>query len=155
MIAIGSVAPDFCLMNQDKAEVCLHDFEGRWVVLYFYPKDNTSGCTKEAVDFTGHLDEYESLNAEVIGISPDPVKSHWDFIRKHNLKVTLLADPEYAVLEKYGVWQKKRQYGREYYGVARTTYLINPEGKIEKVWENVKVDGHANSVMCDLQDLQK
>lgn len=152
MLNIGDIAPDFTLPDQDGVEVRLSDFTGRWVVLYFYPKDNTGGCTREALDFTGHQDEYQKLNAKVFGISPDPVESHRKFIRKHDLKVDLLADPEHTVLKKYGVWREKLMVGRRYFGVVRTTYLINPEGRIEKIWEKVKVDGHAEAVMCEIQD---
>jgi peroxiredoxin Q/BCP len=152
MLVVGDIAPDFTLMNQDSVAVTLSDYRNQWVVLYFYPKDNTSGCTREAIDFTEHLDEYKKLNAQVFGISPDSVKSHQNFIEKHNLKVDLLADPEHEVLEKYGVWQEKSMYGRKYFGVVRSTYLINPDGNIEKVWEKVNVDGHANDVMCQIQD---
>ncbi|MBN2601792.1 MAG: thioredoxin-dependent thiol peroxidase [Candidatus Marinimicrobia bacterium] len=155
MLVVGNIAPDFSLMNQDNSEVTLNDYRGQWVVLYFYPKDNTSGCTKEALDFTEHLDEYRKLNAQVFGISPDSVSSHQKFIKKYNLTIDLLADPDHNVLEKYGVWQEKSMYGRKYFGVVRSTYLINPEGKIEKVWEKVSVDGHADAVMCEIQDYQK
>jgi len=155
MIVVGNIAPDFSLMNQDNIEVTLNDYRGQWVVLYFYPKDNTSGCTKEAIYFTEHLDEYRKLNARVFGISPDSVDSHQKFIKKYNLTIDLLADPNHEVLEKYGVWQEKSMYGRKYFGVVRSTYLINPKGKIEKVWEKVSVDGHADAVMCEIQDYQK
>ncbi len=155
MLIVGDIAPDFTLFNQDSIELSLSDYRGQWVVLYFYPKDNTSGCTREAIDFTEHLEEYKTLNAKVFGISPDSVKSHRNFIEKYDLKVDLLADPEHTILEKYGVWQVKSMYGRKYFGVVRTTVLINPEGKIEKVWEKVKVDGHANDVMCEIRDFQK
>lgn len=152
MLTIGDIAPDFTLPDQNGVEVRLNDFAGRWVVLYFYPKDNTSGCTREALDFTEHLDEYKKLNAKVFGISPDSVESHRKFIRKHGLKVDLLADPEHTVLKKYGVWREKLMIGRKYFGVVRTTYLINPEGRIEKIWEKVEVAGHADAVMCEIQD---
>ena len=155
MLIVGNIAPDFTLMNQDNTEVALNDYRGQWVVLYFYPKDNTSGCTKEAIGFTEHLDEYRKLNARVFGISPDSVSSHQNFIKKYDLKVDLLADPDHSVLEQYGVWQEKSMYGRKYFGVVRSTYLINPERKIEKVWEKVSVDGHADAVMCEIQDYQK
>ncbi|MBU0712164.1 thioredoxin-dependent thiol peroxidase [bacterium] len=155
MLVVGNIAPDFTLMNQDNIEVTLNDYRGQWVVLYFYPKDNTGGCTKEAIDFTEHLDEYKKLNAQVFGISPDLVSSHQSFIKKHDLKVDLLADPDHKVLGKYGVWREKSMHGRKYFGVVRSTYLINPGGKIEKIWEKVSVDGHANDVMCEIQDYQK
>lgn len=151
---VGSLAPDFCLPDQDGQEVCLHDLRGRWVVLYFYPKDNTSGCTLEAIQFTQHLDAFQERGATVIGVSPDPPPTHRRFAEKHNLRVRLLSDPEHRVLEQYGVWQKKRRYGKEYWGVARTTFLIDPEGRIAWVWPNVKVQGHAEEVLSTLIALQ-
>ena len=151
---IGQQAPDFCLPNQDEEEVCLRDLRGRWVVLYFYPKDNTSGCTREAVDFTTHLDAFRDHNAVVIGVSPDSTRSHRNFAGKHGLKVTLLSDPEHKVIEQYGAWQLKKMYGREYYGVVRSTFLIDPEGKIAWVWPRVKVKGHVEAVLQKLVELQ-
>lgn len=152
---VGSPAPDFCLPDQDGQEVCLHDLRGRWVVLYFYPKDNTSGCTLEAIQFTQHLDAFEARGATVIGVSPDPPQSHRRFAEKHGLRVRLLSDPEHRVLEQYGVWQKKQRFGREYWGVVRTTFLIDPEGRIAWVWPNVKVQGHAEEVLAKLTALQE
>ncbi len=153
-LSVGEQAPDFCLPNQDDEIVCLRDLRGKWVVLYFYPKDNTSGCTREAVDFTQHLDEFERLNAVVIGVSPDSTRSHRRFQEKHGLRVTLLSDPEHNVLEKYGVWQLKRMYGREYWGVVRSTFLIDPEGKIVRIWPKVKVAGHTEDVLQTLKEQQ-
>ncbi len=153
-LSVGEQAPDFCLPNQDDEIVCLRDLRGKWVVLYFYPKDNTSGCTREAVDFTQYLDEFERLNAVVIGVSPDSTKSHRRFQEKHGLRVTLLSDPEHNVLEQYGVWQLKRMYGREYWGVVRSTFLIDPEGKIVRIWPKVKVAGHAEDVLQALKEQQ-
>jgi peroxiredoxin Q/BCP len=121
--------------------------------LYFYLKDNTTGCTKEAVNFSENIEEFERLNAKIIGISPDSTKSHRNFINKHNLRVILLSDPEHKVLEKYEIWQLKKRCGKESYGVVRTTFLISPTGKVEKIWKNVKVDGHADDVKCQLQDI--
>ena len=154
-LEIGKKAPDFCLPDQDSNEVCLEDFRGKWIILYFYPKDNTSGCTREAIDFTEHLDEINSLNAVVLGVSPDSVKSHVRFREKHGLKVTLLSDPEHKVLETYGAWQLKKMYGREYYGVVRSTFLIDPEGKIAFIWPKVKVKGHVEAVIEKLKEFQK
>jgi thioredoxin-dependent peroxiredoxin len=142
----GDKALMFCLPDQNGREVCLEDYKGKWVVLYFYPKDNTSGCTMEAKDFSGAIHEFEKLDAVILGVSPDSTKSHQSFCSKYNLKITLLSDPEHNVLEKYGVWQLKKMYGREYYGVVRSTFLINPEGKIEQIWRKVKVEGHAEEV---------
>jgi len=153
-LKIGDRAPEFCLPETEGKEVCLSDFKGKWVVLYFYPKDNTSGCTREAVDFTERLEEFRRLNAVVLGVSPDSTKSHQRFVEKHGLKVTLLSDPEHEVLEKYGVWQKKKMYGREYMGVVRTTYLIDTEGKIARFWPKVKVKGHVEAVLERLKEFQ-
>lgn len=155
MLKEGDIAPDFCLPDQDGNERCLREFRGRWVVLYFYPKDNTSGCTREALEFSSLIEEFENLNSVVVGVSPDSPRSHKNFIQKHGLKVTLLSDKDHEVLEKYGVWQLKKRCGRESYGVVRTTFLISPTGKIEKVWENVKVDGHAENVKCEIENLHK
>ena len=149
----GRKAPAFALDNQDGDKVRLTDFAGKWVVLYFYPKDNTSGCTKEACGFTEALPNFTKLNAEVLGVSPDSVKSHQGFIAKQNLKITLLSDPDHKILEKYGVWQKKSMYGREYFGVVRTTFLIDPKGKIARVWEKVKVAGHVDEVHQALSEM--
>ena len=124
------------------------------MVLYFYPKDNTPGCTREAQDFTENLEEFEKLNAVVIGISPDSVESHKKFRKKKNLKVILLSDSEHKVIESYDAWKLKKTRGREYYGVVRTTYLIDPEGKIAYVWKNVRVKGHVDAVKKKLEELK-
>ncbi len=153
-VKVGQPAPDFCLPDQDGQEVCLHHLRGAWVVLYFYPKDNTSGCTREAVDFTQHLDEFQRLGAVVLGVSPDSVQSHRRFREKHGLRVRLLSDPDHQVLDMYGVWQLKRMYGREYWGVVRTTVLIAPDGRIAWVWPKVKVKGHVDAVLQKLRELQ-
>jgi len=143
----GKEAPNFCLPDENGNNVCLKDFRGKWVVLYFYPKDNTPGCTKEALDFSERLGEFEKLNAVVIGISPDSTTSHKRFKEKKGIKVKLLSDTEKEVIKKYGVWQLKKMYGREYYGVVRTTFLIDPEGKVAHIWKKVKVKGHADKVL--------
>ena len=148
----GHKAPEFCLNDKDGKNVCLKDYNGKWVVLYFYPKDNTSGCTKEAIEFSEEINFFRENSAEVIGISPDSEKSHTNFINKHDLKVTLLSDPDKEVLKDYGVWNLKKMYGREYYGVVRSTFLINPDGNIEKVWYKVKVKGHVEDVACSLKE---
>ncbi|ADD08686.1 thioredoxin-dependent thiol peroxidase [Candidatus Aciduliprofundum boonei] len=147
----GDIAEDFCLPDYEGKEHCLCDYRGKWVVLYFYPKDNTSGCTKEAKGFTEMQDEFEKLGAVIIGVSKDSPKSHAKFIEKHNLKILLLSDEEHKVLERYGAWGKKKNYGREYYGTIRTTFLIDPEGKIVKVWRNVRVNGHVEKVLEELK----
>ncbi len=154
MIEVGEMAPDFCLPNQDETEICLRDLRGKWVVLYFYPKDNTPGCTKEAIDFSEHLPDFNELDAVILGVSPDSPKKHRNFIEKKNLKITLLSDENKEVLEKYGVWQLKKMCGREYMGVVRTTYLIDPEGKVAARWDKVKVKGHAEKVKEKLKELK-
>jgi peroxiredoxin Q/BCP len=152
MLKIGDPAPDVCLPNQDGEEVCLKDYKGKWVVLYFYPKDNTSGCTLEAKDFTYSAKAFEEFGAVVLGVSPDSTNSHQKFITKHNLGINLLSDQEHKTLENYGAWGKKKMYGREFFGVVRSTYLINPEGKIEHVWPKVKVKGHVDEVLAKLNE---
>lgn len=153
MMKINDEAPNFCLFDKDNKKFCLNDFIGKWVVLYFYPKDNTSGCTLEAIDFTQFRDEFDKLNAIILGISPDSEKSHNKFIEKHNLGITLLSDMEHKVLDKYGVWQLKKMYGREYYGVVRSTFLIDNKGKIAFIWKKVKVKGHVENVLIKLKEL--
>ena len=153
ILKINDKAPDFCLPNQDNIEICLKDFHDKWIVLYFYPRDNTSGCTREAREFTENLKEFNRLSAIVIGISPDSVKSHRNFIRKHGLRITLLSDADHDVLDLYKVWQLKKLYGREYYGVVRSTFIIDPEGKIEYIWRKVKVKGHVEEVLNKLKGL--
>ena len=143
----GVKAPAFCLIDTDGNRHCLKYYTGKWIVLYFYPKDNTSGCTKEATDFTEANGEFEKAGAMIIGISPDPPKSHKKFIEKHKLSILLLSDPEHKVLTKYGVWQRKKMYGREYMGVVRSTFLVSTDGKIIKIWRKVKVDGHVRDVL--------
>lgn len=142
----GDKAPDFCLPDAKNRQVCLKDFKGKWLVLYFYPKDNTTGCTREAVDFSEHLSKFKRMGAIVVGVSPDSSTSHTNFINKNKLKLILLSDTEHEVLKAYGVWQKKRMYGREYHGVVRTTFVIDPKGMIKQLWEKVKVAGHVDAV---------
>lgn len=152
MLTQGSPAPGFCLPDTDGNQVCLKDFRGTWVVVYFYPKDNTSGCTTEAVTFSKSLDEFAKLNAVILGISPDSCESHRKFVDKQGLSITLLSDTEKTVLEQYGVWSLKKMYGKEYFGVVRTTYLVDPEGNIAHVWEKVKVPGHVDNVLSVLKE---
>jgi peroxiredoxin Q/BCP len=153
ILEVGKKAPAFRLKNKDGKTVSLSDYKGKWVVLYFYPKDNTSGCTKEAIAFSELKKDFEKEDAVILGVSPDSEASHEKFVNKHNLTIELLSDPDKKMLEKYGVWQEKSMYGKKYMGVARTTYLINPAGKVEEVWEKVKVNGHADAVkekLCSL-----
>jgi peroxiredoxin Q/BCP len=154
MVQIDSVALDFCLPNQDDVEICLRDLRGKWIVLYFYPKDNTPGCTTEACDFSDAAPDFGSLNAIVIGISADSTKKHRDFIEKKDLFITLLSDEDTSMLQEYGVWQLKKNYGKEYMGIVRTTLIIDPQGVIKAIWKNVKVKEHAKEVMKKLQELQ-
>jgi len=149
----GNKAPVFTLENQDGNKMKLSDYAGQWLVLYFYPKDNTSGCTREACDFTDNLKGFEKINTTVLGVSPDSVKSHQNFIKKHFLKIDLLSDPDHKALEKYGVWQEKSMYGRKYFGVVRSTFLIDPNGKIAHLWEKVKVAGHVEDILDKLAEL--
>ncbi len=151
----GDMAEDFCLPDYEGKEHCLHDYLGKWVVLYFYPKDNTSGCTREAKDFTEMRDEFEKLGAVIIGVSKDSPKSHEKFINKHQLNILLLSDENHEVLEKYSAWGKKKNYGREYFGTIRTTYLIDPQGKVVKIWKNVRVKGHVEKVLETLKEVIK
>jgi peroxiredoxin Q/BCP len=155
MLKEGDLAPDFCLPDEEGKEVCLSSLKGKWVILYFYPKDNTSGCTKEAISFTERIEDFKRLNAEVLGLSKDSVKSHLSFKNKHGLKVKLLSDESAEVLKKYGAWGKKKMYGREVEGTIRTTFLIDPNGRIRKIWRNVKVDGHVDQVFEALKELIK
>jgi len=154
MLNVGDVVPDFCLPNQDEEEICLRDIKGRWIVLYFYPKDNTPGCTTEACDFTAALPDFEGLNAIILGVSPDSPKKHRNFIEKKDLKITLLSDEQKEVCQLFGVWQLKKNYGREYMGVVRSTFIIDPDGKIAAKWENVRVKGHVEAVKEKLAELQ-
>lgn len=147
MLEKGKKAPAFTLLDSNENKVKLSDFTGKKVVLYFYPKDNTSGCTKEAIEFTELLKKFEDKNTVILGVSPDSAASHKKFIEKHDLKVTLLSDPEKKVLEKYGAWQLKKMYGREYMGVVRSTYVIDEKGKIAEVFNKVRAAGHAQKVM--------
>jgi peroxiredoxin Q/BCP len=155
MVEVGQKAPEFCLPNQDDVEICLRDLKGKWVVLYFYPKDNTPGCTTEACEFTEAAPDFSSLDAVILGVSPDSTKKHRNFIEKHNLGITLLSDESKDVVEKYGVWQLKKNYGREYMGVVRSTFIIDPEGVVRAKWEKVRVKGHVEAVKEKLQALQK
>ena len=139
MIKTGTKAPDFCLKNQDEKEVSLKDHKSKWIVLYFYPKDNTSGCTKEACDFTESLKDYKKLDAVIMGVSPDSTESHRNFIEKQGLGITLLSDPDKKVHKAFGAWGMKKNYGKEYEGVIRSTFIISPDGNIAEIWSKVKV----------------
>jgi len=154
MLEVGTEVPDFCLPNQDEEEICLRDIKGRWIVLYFYPKDNTPGCTTEACDFTEALPNFENLSAIVLGVSPDSPKKHRNFIEKKDLKITLLSDEDKELCNLFGVWQLKKFMGKEYMGVVRSTFIIDPDGKIAAVWPKVRVKGHVAEVQAKLEELQ-
>ncbi len=153
MIEIGKRAPAFTLPDQDGEKVRLKDLAGRWVVLYFYPKDDTPGCTTEACEFTDSLADFEGLDAVVLGCSPDPPERHRRFIEKHGLEVRLLSDPEHKVMERYGAWGEKTLYGRRSVGVIRSTVLIDPRGRVAHHWRRVRAKGHAAQVRDRLAGL--
>jgi len=147
-LAAGDKAPGFTLPGAGGGDRKLADFKGRKLVLYFYPKDDTPGCTQEAIDFNRLKKDFEKAGAAIVGVSPDPVKSHDKFRTKHKLDVDLLSDESKAMLESYGVWTEKSMYGRKYMGVERTTFLIDAQGRIARVWNKVKVPGHAAEVLA-------
>lgn len=148
MLQEGTKAPDFTLMSDEEKEVSLSDFLGKKdIVLYFYPKDNTPGCTKEACSFRDNLPQIEAKDAVVIGVSPDSVKSHKNFKQKHNLNFILLSDPEHKVAEAYGAWGEKKNYGRVYYGIIRSTFIIGKDGTIKKVFKKVNTKIHGEEVL--------
>ena len=166
MLEIGQQAPAFCIPNQDEVEICLRDLQGKWIVLYFYPKDNTSGCSTQACDFTTQEPLFEDLDAVILGVSADSPKKHRNFIEKKELGITLLADEEKTTCEAYGVWQLKKMAGREYMGIVRSTFVISPTLDIVAIWDKVKVrkkkkiDGkqiellHVDEVREKLKELQ-
>ena len=149
----GAMAPDFTLPGDAAGPVSLASLRGSKVVLYFYPKDDTSGCTQEAIEFNQLKAEFASAGTRIIGVSPDPAKSHDKFKARHGLDFTLLSDESKSMLEAYGVWAEKSMYGRKYMGVERTTLLIDAHGKIAKIWSKVKVPGHAGAVLQAAQAL--
>jgi peroxiredoxin Q/BCP len=145
--AIGDTAPDFSLPRDGGEIVNLSDFKGKKVVLYFYPKDDTPGCTKEAIGFTDMVDAFAAEDTIVLGVSKDSVKKHDKFVAKHDLKIALLSDEEGDVCERYGTWVEKSMYGKTYMGIERATYLIGADGKIAQAWRKVKVPGHVEAVL--------
>ena len=162
MLNIGDKAPDFNLPDEKGKMVSLSDYAGKWLVVYFYPKDDTPGCTKEACDFTDNKNEFAGLNAEVVGISRDDADDHQKFIVKYNLNLTLLSDPDHSVHEAYSAWGTKINYGKEIVGVIRSTYIISPDGEIAALWKKVSVRvkrksgevKHADKVKEKLAELQ-
>ena len=155
MLEVGDTIPEFCLPNQDEEEICFRDIKGRWIVLYFYPKDNTPGCTTEACEFTEALPDFSALDAIILGVSPDSPKKHRNFIEKKELGITLLADEDKELCKHFGVWQRKKNFGKEYMGVVRSTFLIAPDGTLAYKWEKVRVKGHVEAVRAKLQELVK
>lgn len=153
LVKLGAKAPDFTLPRDGGGSVGLSDFAGRPVVLFFYPKANTPGCTIEARDFTAMSDEFDAAGAAVLGISKDSVKKQENFVAKQELTVPILSDAESDVCERYGVWGEKMNYGKTYMGITRTTYLIGPDGRVSKVWPKVKVAGHADEVLAAVRAL--
>jgi len=151
MVVEGEEAPIFTLKADDGREVSLSDYRGKKVVLYFYPKDGTPGCTNEAKEFRDNIGEFEKENAVILGVSKDSVDSHRKFKQKHNLPFTLLSDPKGNVLDLYGVWKKKSLYGRTFMGTERTTFLIDERGIVKRIFRKVKVKGHAQVCLLDLK----
>lgn len=152
-IAVGDKAPAFKLARDGGDAVTLASLKGKKVVLYFYPKDDTPGCTKEAIAFNGLKKKFDAAGTVILGVSPDTVASHAKFAKKYSLDLTLLSDDSKAMLEAYGVWLEKSMYGKKYMGVERTTLLIDDKGKIARIWNKVKVDGHAEEVLAATQEL--
>jgi len=152
MVAIGDTAPDFSAPGAGDKTLALADYAGQWVVLYFYPKDDTPGCTTEAKDFTALADQFAARNAQVLGVSKDTVKKHDKFREKHDLTVELVSDETGEICEAYGVWVEKSMYGKTYMGIQRATFLIDPEGKLVEIWPKVKVKGHAEDVLSKIPD---
>ena len=154
MVEVGEDAPGFCLLDADEKDICLKNYHGKWLVLYFYPKDNTSGCTREAVDFTAAQENLRSLGAEVLGISRDSPASHRKFAKKHGLGVKLASDQDHKVTEAYGAWATKKINGKESVGVVRSTFLIDPQGRIAYIWRKIQVLGHVDALIKTLQELK-
>jgi len=153
MIAEGHSAPDFSLPTDGGGSITLSQLRGKPVVVYFYPKDDTPGCTKEAIAFSAASEDFAALGATIVGISPDPVAKHDKFKAKHDLTVTLAADESNDVAQAYGVWVEKSMYGKTYMGVERSTFVVDSEGNVAKIWRKVKVPGHSDAVLKAVQDL--
>lgn len=154
ILEVGKNAPQFELPNQDEENKTLNDYKDKWLVVYFYPKDDTPGCTVEAKEFTEELEAFAAEDAVIVGVSPDNAAKHCKFIDKHELGIELLADTEKEMLADYGVWQEKSMYGRTYMGVVRTTYLIDPNGVVAEAWTKVKARGHAKAVFERLKEIK-
>lgn len=155
MLTIGQDAPNFSCPDQDDQTVSLSDFKNQNIVIYFYPKDDTPGCTTEALDFTARVADFDDANTVILGVSKDSVKKHASFCEKHHLGITLLSDPNHEMIEAYGAWQEKSMYGKTYMGIQRSTILIDTQGKVAQMWPKVKVKGHADEVLKAVQELSK
>ncbi|MDR1608146.1 MAG: peroxiredoxin [Deltaproteobacteria bacterium] len=155
MLEAGQPFPDFALTDQDEKPFARKNLLGHWSVVYFYPKDNTSGCTLEAKEFTCLVDKFQEKKTLVVGVSPDSPKSHANFIAKQELGLKLLSDPEKELLQAAGVWRLKKVCGRESYGVVRSTFLLDSKGVIQQIWDKVKAKGHAEAVLAKLAELKK
>lgn len=153
-VEAGMAAPNFTLEANNGEKVSLSDYLGKNIVLYFYPKDMTPGCTTEACDFRDQYGDFEELNAVILGVSPDPVERHVKFVEKYGLPFLLLADPDHQVAEAYGVWQLKKNYGKEYMGIERSTFVIDKDGKVAKEWRKVKVKGHVEEALNFIRENQ-
>ena len=151
VLSAGQTAPDFKLPSSTGSDVSLKSCRGKSVVLYFYPKDDTTGCTKEAIAFTHLQKQFEKHNVIILGVSKDDIKSHDKFIAKHALKIGLLSDIDGSTCQAYGVWVEKNMYGRKYMGIERSTFLIDPKGRVKEMWRKVKVGGHADQVLSSVQ----
>ncbi len=152
-IKIGDMAPEFEIETTDNGIKRLSDYSGKFLVLYFYPKDNTSGCTKQAIEFTEKKSDFLNLNAEILGVSRNSIKQHLNFIEKQNLAITLGSDPDHKIIEMYGSWVEKSMYGRKYMGIDRSTFLITPEGKLAGIWRKVRILGHIDEVLKHINTL--
>ncbi|MBL4601305.1 MAG: thioredoxin-dependent thiol peroxidase [Emcibacteraceae bacterium] len=153
MLEIGQKAPNFNLPDETGNNVSLDDFSNKNIILFFYPKDNTPGCTKESIGFSSIKDQFTALDTVILGASKDSVKKHQNFIKKHNLTVKLIVDEDDTLCDSYGVWVKKKLYGREYMGIERATFLIGKDGMIKQIWRKVKVDGHVEAVLEAVKQL--
>lgn len=151
-VEIGKQAPDFKLQNQAGDTVSLREFRGKNVVLYFYPKDMTPGCTTEACDFRDHHESFQDVDAVILGVSPDPASRHQKFMEKHDLPFMLLADEDHEVAEKYGVWKLKKNFGKEYYGIERSTFIIDKHGIVQKEYRKVSVKGHVEAALSYIRE---
>lgn len=152
-VQVNEMAPDFTLLASNGEKVSLSDFRGKYVVLYFYPKDMTPGCTTQACDFRDYHEDFSKLDAVILGVSPDPLEKHQRFIEKHGLPFLLLVDDEHEVAELYGVWKLKKMFGKEFMGIERSTFLIDKDGKLIKEWRKVKVKGHVEEALQYLKEL--